>query len=187
VRYTLKWRPREQRSPNALGIKLARVGITAECTPVGTQTFIATHSKEGTPHACGLMNALDGLPPSFQRAAVARLAAAAGGTAPTHPGVGGCGPGRSGSGERAFCSLCTLMQRPCPERGTLVHLQMSLRLGGFGLRHTTELDGNAVLLSAAAMAHRAMETRPAPFQPLQGRGAKLTRRWEEIFDAADGL
>jgi hypothetical protein len=51
---------------NVLGIKLAREGITAAGTPVGSQAFSAAHKQEFASRACGLMDALDGFPLSVQ-------------------------------------------------------------------------------------------------------------------------
>jgi hypothetical protein len=102
---------------DTLGIKLAR---EAAGTPVGTQAFVAAHALNCVSCACGLMDALDGLQLPVRHSwllfhgslqlRVARL-----------PRIGDweavC-TAVTAAESRAFCSLRTLMQRPCSVRVT---------------------------------------------------------------------
>jgi hypothetical protein len=85
--------------------------------------------------------------------------------------------------DYALQSTGTILGR---ERGAhVVHAKLTQprRCGGFGVRHTNHLEGQAAYLSAAATAHCAMEARPAPFQPFEGpMVALLSQQWEALHD-----
>jgi hypothetical protein len=90
--------------------------------------------------------------------------------------------------DRALQSTGAILGRETGAHG--VHTQLTLpRLhGGFSLRHTNQVEGQAAYLSAAATAQRAMEAGPAPFRPFKGpMGARLRQQWEALHDMADGL
>jgi hypothetical protein len=165
------------------GIQHALRGVKAASTPVGEAAFVAAHAEEFATKVCHLMDALDELPlPTQDRWLLLQGSLQ---LRMTHlPWVSewaAVGTAVMDDEDYALRSTGTILGRERCAHVVHAKLTQPRRCGGFGVRHTNHLEGQAAYLSAAATAHCAMEARPAPFQPFEGpMGARLSQQWEAL-------
>ena len=72
--------------------------------------------------------------------------------------------------DRTAAAAFAIMDRPVDPVLRKGQLVLPLRLGGMGIRLTTESEARAAYLSAAAMTETAMRTGAPQFQPFAGPG-----------------
>jgi Reverse transcriptase (RNA-dependent DNA polymerase) len=167
----------------ALGIQHCTDGLMAAGTPIGTDEFITAHADSKAAEVCDLIDDMMDLPLPSQdqfillKSSLQMKLAHLPRIAPWNL-IGDA----IQTLELKTCQAAFQIME-CPERADLRTGQMTLplRLGGMGLRMTSESEADAAYLAAAAIAQTTMREGPEQFQPFAGPNApRLKQLWQEL-------
>ena len=174
----------------ALDIPVHLQSILAAGCPVGEDAGIMAHADAKAQAICDTIDALMDLPlpaqdkfillKSSQQMRIAHLPR----TAPWAVVGDAVQRVENRVAEAAF----QIMQRPNESILRAGQLTLPLRLGGMGLRLTSERGAQAAYLSSAALAEAALSAAPQQFRPFAGPTApKLIETWQAIHAEAAEL
>lgn len=167
----------------ALGIQHRTDGLMAAGSPVGTDEFIAAHADTKANTVCQFIDDLMGLPLPAQdqfillKSSLQMKLAHLPRIAPWSLVGDAIQLVESKVSEAAFQIM------KCPDQADLRtgQLTLPLRLGGMGLRMTSESEAHASYLAAAAITQTEMREGPQQFQPFAGpKAPHLTQLWQEL-------
>ena len=173
----------------ALGIQHCTVGLMAAGSPIGTDEFIAAHADSKAGAVCQLIDDMMDLPLPSQdqfillKSSLQMKLAHLPRIAPWRLVGDAIQTVESKTCQAAFQIM------DCPEQADLRtgQLTLPLRLGGMGLRMTSESEADASYLAAAAIAQTAMREGPEQFQPFAGPNARrLAQLWQELHAKGEG-
>ena len=172
----------------ALVVQHRTDGLMAAGSPIGTDDFVAAHANKKAETVCGIIDDLMGLPLPAQDQFILlknsmqmRLA-----HLPRIAPWSLVGDAIQLVENKTSQAAFQIMQRPEQAELRTGQLTLPLRLGGMGLRMTSELEGQASFLAAAAITETAMREGPQQFRPFAGPKAPgLTQVWESLH--AEGV
>jgi hypothetical protein len=170
----------------ALGIRHCESGLMVAGTPVGTDAFITAHVNAKADAVSECIDAVLETPLPAQDKFMILRASAQMRTAHLPRVVPWrlVGDAIQRTEAKVAEAAFQIMERPQQGGTSAAQMTLPLRHGGMGIRATTELEGDASFLSAAAIAETAFRDGVQQFRPFAGPdGPRLERIWQTLHAA----
>lgn len=176
-----------------LGVEHCPDGLVLAGTPLGTDSFKAAYARKATDAACDAIDKLSelrsaGLSAQDHFQVLKSSLQMRGAHLPRCIPAAQSQPAVAQLERKVAQAAAEIMLLPELSGPAAAQMTLPLRLGGLGIRSTTEKVAKASFLSAAALTQAAMLPGPERLRPFAGpSGQKLHRDWQELHAAAGDL